>query len=230
MVFSSGWKKVMGNLHVSIDGKGVKKVDSIKFLGVMIDCNLNWKKHIFHIKSKVSKGIGIICKARKYLSKQVLISLYYSFIYPYLSYCIEVWGSAGITCINSLFVLQKKTIRILASRPPRENSAPIFKSLKILTIHKIYSYRLGLFMFNIVKMNYSAHLFQLFQTRYPHDHHTRNINIFTLPVCRTKLAQTGIRYTGVKIWHNISPVINTQCSVHTFKKRLKRALTTDVLI
>ena len=38
--------------------------------------------------------VGVIIKARKVLQKGSLISLYYSFIYPYLIYCNQIWGSA----------------------------------------------------------------------------------------------------------------------------------------
>ena len=30
-------------------------------------------------------------KARHYLNTSTLVSLYYSYVYPYLTYCIEVW-------------------------------------------------------------------------------------------------------------------------------------------
>ena len=46
--------------------------------------------HITYVKGKLSRGIGIICKARKVLKKETLIKLYISFSYPFLAYCIEV--------------------------------------------------------------------------------------------------------------------------------------------
>ena len=45
-------------------------------------------------KNKISKAIGIMYKARQYLNKSSLVNLYYSHVYPYLTYCIEVWGCA----------------------------------------------------------------------------------------------------------------------------------------
>ena len=32
-------------------------------------------------------------KARQYLSNCTLLNLYYAYIYPYITYCIETWGS-----------------------------------------------------------------------------------------------------------------------------------------
>ena len=54
---------------------------------------LSFSRHVSYIKNKISKGIGIIIKARKYLNRKSLLDLYHAFVYPYLTYCIEVWGN-----------------------------------------------------------------------------------------------------------------------------------------
>ena len=75
----------------------------------MIDNRLNWSHHIAFIKGKISKGIGIISKVKYLLNRETLKSLYYSFVYPYLQYCIEVWGKASGVYMNSVIKLQKKS-------------------------------------------------------------------------------------------------------------------------
>ena len=52
-------------------------------------------------------------KARRHLDKKSLLNLYYSYIYPYLTYCIEVWGCAAKSHLQALFILQKKIVRIM---------------------------------------------------------------------------------------------------------------------
>ena len=58
------------------------------------------------VKDKVSKGNGIMFKAKTYLDRRSLINLYNAYIYPYL-YCVESWGNAP-KCIDQLYILQKK--------------------------------------------------------------------------------------------------------------------------
>ena len=108
MVFTSKKCSKIDTLNVCIDGYDIDKVKHTKFLGVFIDENLNWKKHISYITNKVSKGLGIILKARSMLSLNALKTLYFSFIYPYFTYCNHVWGSASDTHLHPLVVLQKK--------------------------------------------------------------------------------------------------------------------------
>ena len=64
------------------------------YLGVILDSEMPWVRHITYVKSKVSKGIGIMYQARKYLDKNSLVNLYYNYIYPYLIYCVKSWGTS----------------------------------------------------------------------------------------------------------------------------------------
>ena len=77
---------------IMIKGQIIDMVDLTKFLGVHIDACLSWRHHIQNIRNKIAKGLGIICEARKVLQQSTLLTLYNSFILPYLTYCIEIWG------------------------------------------------------------------------------------------------------------------------------------------
>ena len=94
MVFSLR-KPIASNLEVIISDQKIKQSQCVKFLGVLIYNRLSWRDHINNVKNKISKGIGIISKTRKYFDSDTLLTLYYSFVYPYLTYCIEVWGNAS---------------------------------------------------------------------------------------------------------------------------------------
>ena len=48
-------------------------------------------------------------KAREFLSNRALLDLYYAYIYPYMTYCLEVWGCASQTQLNCIFLLQKNS-------------------------------------------------------------------------------------------------------------------------
>ena len=64
----------------------VERVKSIKFLGVLLDENLSWKDHIKYIENKVAKNIGLLYRAKLFLDKFSLLTLYYSHIHTYLNY------------------------------------------------------------------------------------------------------------------------------------------------
>ena len=68
MVFTNK-KKRLDELNILIDGNKIEEVKKTKFLGVIIDNKLSWKDHVAHVVGKVSRGLGMIIKARNYLNK-----------------------------------------------------------------------------------------------------------------------------------------------------------------
>ena len=97
-----------------IKSNELAQVSSAKYLGVIIDHKLNWIEHISYVKSKTSKGIGIMYKARQFLTKKALLMLYHAYIDPYMTYCIKVWDCASQAKFNCLCLLQKKIRRIMS--------------------------------------------------------------------------------------------------------------------
>ena len=83
MVFHRAKVKLDKHAAIKMNGVFLQRTNSLKYLGVIIDHKLNWTQHIAHVRNKVSKGIGIMYRARNYLTKYSLKSLYFSYIYPY---------------------------------------------------------------------------------------------------------------------------------------------------
>ena len=102
MVFHRGKRKIDFN-NPSSNNIALKRVNYSKFLGVIIDDGLKWTNHISCIKNKIAKGFGIILRARRFFNRKTLFNLYHSFIFPYLIYCVEIWGNAADCshCLNS---------------------------------------------------------------------------------------------------------------------------------
>ena len=93
IVFSNRGKTTNLDTNVQIAGSVIEKVNFTKFLGIIIDKNLTWKFHVDHVCSKISKNIGIILRCRKIFDQNTLVTLYNSFIEPYIQYGIHIWGS-----------------------------------------------------------------------------------------------------------------------------------------
>ena len=99
---------IMTNKFISLESK-----EYMKYLGVLIDSRLSWKHHINFISSKISKTIGIISKIRHFVPRHIVIKIYQSLIYPYISYGVCAWGQSVKTNLKELLVLQKRAIRLI---------------------------------------------------------------------------------------------------------------------
>ena len=49
----------------------IKKKNSVKFLGVIIDENLTWKNHVEVVGNKISKNVGVLYRASHLLDFKI---------------------------------------------------------------------------------------------------------------------------------------------------------------
>ena len=98
---------------------------------------------------KSSRGIGVLSKLRNYVKKNILKQLYYSLIYPCLTYGLLLRGNAYSLSIKPLIILQKRAMRTITFSKPDEHSEPLFKEPEILKLcdlvtlhnaHFVYQY------------------------------------------------------------------------------------------
>ena len=137
VIFHSRHKKVSYDISLSFDDKCITRKPKVKFLGFFLHENLTWKPHISHVCKKISKSIGIIYRARFYLLASTKLSLYYTLIYPYLTYCNTAWSSTYVSNLSRIFLLQKRIVRVLTNSNYRAHTAPLFSKLKILNIQGV---------------------------------------------------------------------------------------------
>ena len=136
-------------ISLQMDGEALAEVNKSKFLCVIIDNKLSWKNHISFVCRKSARRIGVMIKARKVLHNESMKCLYYSFIYPYMIYCNQVWGSACKTNLKPLLILQKKVTRIILGVHRRSPSEPLFITLKFLSCENIFKCLIGCLMYRI---------------------------------------------------------------------------------
>src|SRR6218665_3678757 len=136
-------------MSLVINSVPATQVITTKFLGVYVDQHLTWKEHIKHISNKIEKNVGIIARSSYLLPQTIRIKLYYSLIFPYLTYCNVVWATNYKSRLSRLVILQKRAIRVVARVSSREHTGQIFSRLNIhvLNIEQIKTFQVGEFMY-----------------------------------------------------------------------------------
>ena len=218
MVFRPHQRRQTLDMSIQIDNNVIERVKETVFLGVILDEHLSWKPHILSISRKISKSIGIsFC-----LPKTSLRCLYYSLVYPYLTYCVSVWGLTYHSNLNRIIILQKKIIRIISKVSFNAHTSVLFKEQEILKFSDIYLYQIGKFMYLFERgllPNYFRDVFTL--ASQIHSYNTRNSSLFYIPHCQTNIRKFSIRFQGPKFFNSLSREIQNSESISLFGKRQK---------
>lgn len=106
-------------------------VDHLKFLGVIFDNKMNWKKHIDYVKSSCSKALNIMKTLAHYswgADTNKLLHIYRSLIRSRIDYGCIAYSTAKNSYLKSIDTIQNNAIRIATGA---------FKSSPIKSLHCI---------------------------------------------------------------------------------------------
>ena len=191
-------------MSITINNQKIEQVKYTKFLGLYIDNEFAWKYHIDQVARKISKMTGIMAKARHYLSLKTLQTIYDTMVYPYLIYCSIVWTSTYPSRLKSLFMLQKKIVRIMTFAKYNEKSRPLFLSLKILNIYELNIYLIALFMYSYFDKNLPSYFNNYFKLNDAiHSQNTRTASKIFIDYKRTNYGKFSLKFRGAQIWNKL---------------------------
>ena len=229
MLFRKNKEKVTFSEKLIINNVNIAHVEKTKFLGVIIDKSLSFEHHVTYIKGKISRAIGILRKCRPVLNNNTMRDMYNTFVYPYYTYCIEVWGYiCNDKTLDCLIKLQKRSIETISGAKKYSKSKPLFEEHKILTLEKIYVYCIQLLMFKNNNKQIPEVVSNLFTRNDEiHNKDTRQSKFFHTPLIKTPYLSKTCRKTGVAIFNFFKKHITLNISYGVYKTHLKKFLLED---
>ena len=204
----------------------LKRVESVKYLGVMLDHNVTWCDQIEYLSTKLARSAGIFSKLRYYLNTNTLIQMYHALFNSHLQYGILCWGSTFETYLNRLQVLQNRAIRNMMRAPRFFRLDNHFLNLRILKVRDLYNLEVAKFMHSHSNKTLPDCFLSFFrESSQNHTHYTRASNdiLYNTIRCRTARGQRSIRFHGPKVWNDI-PRSTKEVSKLVFKKQFKTTL------
>ena len=168
------------------------------------------------------KRIRIIYKAGQLLTPKSLVTLYYSFLYPYLNYCVTVWGNTNPTYLQAIVRTQKRAVRVICKKERKAETGPLFNELKFLTLKQLYLYSVQIFMYKFHHSRLPSIFNDFFKYNHQiHGYRTRQLHQLHVPKRKTKHRAKMIRFTGVQVSNYFDRVLSVDCSIPTYKKHIK---------
>ena len=107
VLFKSSRKLTDAPWKLKLNRKRLYPTNSVKYLGVNVDENLNWKQQIYDIFIKLNRENVILSQLRHFIARETLKSVYHAILGPHLCYFSLAWAQ-NLNPIKRLFVFQKK--------------------------------------------------------------------------------------------------------------------------
>ena len=187
------------DLHIS--NKSIERKSSIKFLGVMLDEHIAWNDHIHVIEKTLAKNIDLLYRARQFLDKESLKTIYFSYIHSYLNYANIAWASTCFAKLKTIHYQQKHAARIIFGEDILTHSRPLLLSLNALNIYQINLYQNANFMHKFQKCQ-APQIFDMAFEKPTHKYHTKFSEInFKYKKSSLTSRKHSISVRGPNIWN-----------------------------
>ena len=204
---------------ISIGTDQIKHVRSVKYLGLMVDDDLKFKKHGKYLKGKLSAYSGISYKIRHFLDVHTAKKYYYAFVFSTITYCVTVWGGIlhNTRFGDILSRLQEKIVNNLFGRfSVSRDVFSEFRLLKIKDVHKLY---VSLYMFKLIKLDSCPSLRNCISLNYPsHSYSTRQRDQAQLPFPYIRALRISYNYQFIQIWNSLPNSARNCDRLSIFKK------------
>lgn len=204
----------------SCDCNIISQSDHIKYLGVTLDENLSWKRHILVVKRYLCMFLRKFYYLKSLCPQTILRNVYFAFVNSKLEYCLSCWGSAYSTNMLPLVRLQKWFVRLICNVNRFTHSFPLFLNVKILPLSYLFVFKVSSLFYKI-SGNSGAVLdgCRASLNKYP----TRSVqnNIIRLPKCYTTLFQKSVVYLTHRLFNFFPNSVKLSVSYYSFKKSVK---------
>ena len=145
--------------------------------------------------------VGIIKKMQRIFPTEILLAIYNALVLPHINYCILSWGADS----NTIFILQKKAVRAIASAGYNAHTEPFFKLYNLLKIEDIYKFRLLVLYHNISHLKTPQYLdIFLPNTSQGNIHYAMRNPRLQLPVHFHEFIKTTCRYQLPTLLNNLN--------------------------
>ena len=192
---------------ITISGNALPCELNVKSLGVWLDLNLKWKKHVGSILQKIYGSLRTLKFHSRALSRDLRKSLIETMVLPHFDYACAVYDSVDKTRNLKLYRALNACVRfVYGNIGTCEHVTPHHLELKWLSVESRRKYFIGNLAYSII-------------TYQPRSLYYKNL--------RTGAQGDSFVVTASKLLDRYSPIIFRSRLINTFKKFLFQQLLED---
>ena len=195
-----GTKKFTTNNNlpqIRIGGELVHYVKDYKYLGVTLDCRLNFEKYAYLISKLVSHKLYLLGKIRGFLTEHMALSIYKMKILPYFDYGDIFYLGTHVRATDKLQKLQNRALRICLRSAPRESTENLHKKAKVPLLENRRLAHLRNVMFKRKELGIG-------EDQNPSRTRIHDAYTFKVVPARNKAFERSICYKGAREWNRLN--------------------------
>ena len=224
ILFKTKHKTYDTDLRLKLSRKRLYKTKYLRYLGIKIDENLNWKVHIHNLASKLSRANAILAKLRHFVNSEILRSTHFAIFHSHLSYVCIAWGLTRYHQ-QKVSILQKKALRMMNFAPFNAHTTRLFKNCNILKFADIINAESCIFIndcFNRDSFSIFNENFRLVLTTHSYNTRSARNGLLFVPSYKTvRFWRKSIIHSTTFTWNDLQDKLTEFNFLNLTPKSLK---------
>jgi len=215
-------KKVMeSNIDIKFKNTVLEVVSEIKYLGVIIDKNLNFTAHVNYLGKKIGSKLGILRRISANLTPYMRCVVYKAIVAPLFEYCSSILLCLSDTNMQYLQKLQNKGMRIILRCNIRVRIKDMLEALQFMSVKERIVYNVCILIHKMVTGECPSYLKNRIElVGIKSGVQTRQRGTLLISRCKTREEQKMLLYEGFKWYNNLPNEIKKESRLQSFRRVL----------
>ena len=215
------------DFRVFCDVTPVERKFIVKYLGVLLDDNINGSAHVSNMMKVCAGRLAFLYRQSSLLNQNCRRTLCSALIQPYIEYCCSSWHCClPISLKERLNILQRKMVRFVYNMDSRGHVDN--KNLRVMNWlnipDRVHFFQM-MHLFRIRNKLAPRYLLPNFTAvSASHSHNTRGSE-YNFSISRElSLSQSSFAFSAIKYWNGLPNSIKCIESFQVFRRKLKQFL------
>ena len=122
--------EIPNDIKLNCNGIEIERVYTFRYLGVIIDANVNFKSHLQYVKKRVNSAIGVLNTIKRFIPFDVFCIFLNAYVLSIVDYCLPIYGAQTENDLQSVQNSINRAIKMYCEPPKwlRNKKTPTFES------------------------------------------------------------------------------------------------------
>lgn len=192
--------------------------EPIKLLGVWLDQNLNFHKHIAEVCKSLSKQLAVLRRIQNIVQLSTKLLLYYTHFLSHLNYCSVVWHFCYKSDAKKLEKVNHRALSFVFNDYKSSYEELLSKN----NLFSLEEYRIRNILIYVFKSQtgFAPSIEHLFTNRTTKQNLRGGTKMIIPTAKTTHYGLNSVKYLGAKLWNMLDENIKTAENLNIFKNHL----------
>ena len=131
-------------ITIKVDGTEIHSVQEVKFLGMWLDSQLNWSRHVEKLIIKLSRNSNLIKYNKNTMPRSTKLLIYHAHITSHIQYGLTLWGnSASLAQTQRIQRIMDRCKHFITHRQTKQEKLLPLNLLTLSSMIALANYKFG---------------------------------------------------------------------------------------